>query len=151
MQTSGDLWLISSGLVGTCAQVDSAWWDSFEFLEDSNKESRLPNVSQMLVYMSLISVIFFSPEFFCFAFSPVPFFKYQYFSRMFFDFCPTYMDVKLFLDGRTTLSTSTLPQSYSSSSLVLCQRRDVVDGDPQEGRKGDHQVYSPYALNRTTN
>ena len=103
MQTFADLWLISSGLVGTCTQVDSAWWDSFEFLEDSNKESRLPNVD---IYIADICYILFT-RIFLFRFLSSACFKYQYFSRMFFDFCPTYMDVKLFLDGRTTLSTST--------------------------------------------
>jgi hypothetical protein len=50
-RTSTDLWLISGGLVWAGVKVDSAWWDSREFLE---QESRLHNVSQVFMYLAHI-------------------------------------------------------------------------------------------------
>lgn len=64
-RTSTDLWLISGGLVEACVKVDSARWNSCEFLAQRDQESRLKNFSQVFIYFVRTSYGLFI-QFLCF-------------------------------------------------------------------------------------
>lgn len=131
-RTSTDLWLISGGLVEACVKVDSARWNSCEFLAQRDQESRLKNFSQVFIYFVRIRVpamVFsFNSYVFswrgltllnnyldwfmvrygcCFSSSYAKIFSLQWLPQEFSEyFCTIYLDVKLSLDDRMTLSTT---------------------------------------------
>ena len=112
-RTSTDLWLISGGLVEACVEVDSARWNSCEFLARRDQESRLKNFSQVFIYFVRIRVLNNYLDWFmvrygcCFPPSYAKIFSLQWLPQEFSEyFCTIYLDVKLSLDDRMTLSTT---------------------------------------------